>query len=131
MTNGSGRWTSRFGGFGRIGGQRLRASRRPLLQMMSGVLLLLAIAWGPGLYGRLTAGERLDPNLAHTAGPVNVEVTMGFTPQGFHLQALQQQGVFAGRIGEHTVRLFNVSPASLRTLSGMYWISSIRPAQPR
>ena len=128
MTNGAGGWTGWFGG---VSGHRLRAARRPLIQLVSGVLLLLLIAEGPGLYGRLTAGERLDPSLAHTAGPVNVEVAMGFTPQGFHLQALQQQGVFAGRIGEHTVRLFNVSPASLRTLSGMYWISSIRPAQPR
>jgi len=128
MSNRSGRGTSWFGG---IGGQRLRAARRPLIQLASGVLLLVLIAWGPGLYGRLTAGERLDPSLSQAAGPVNVEVTMSFTPQGFHLQTLQQQGVFAGRIGEHTVRLFNVSPASLRTLSGMYWISSIRPAQPR
>jgi len=128
ITNGSGRWPSRFGGFG---GRRLRADRRPLIQLVSGVLLLLLIAWGPGAYGRLTAGERLDPSLAHATGPVNVEVTMGFTPQGFHLQTLQQQGVFAGTIGAHTVRLFNVSPASLRTLSGMYWISSIRPARPR
>ena len=131
MTDGTGRRTGRFGGIGGIGGRRLRGARRPLIQMMSGVLLLLAIVWGPGLYGRLTAGERLDPSLSQAAGPVNVEVTMSFTPQGFHLQTLQQQGVFAGRIGAHTVRLFNVSPASLRALSGMYWISSIRPATPR
>ena len=129
MTGGSQRRASEDGG---IGGRRLRAraARRPLIQIASGVLLLTVIAWGPGLYGRFTAGERLDPSLSHAAGPVNVEVTMGFAPQGFHLQTLQQEGVFAGQVGAHSVRLFNVRPASLRALSRMYWITSIRPIAP-
>jgi hypothetical protein len=41
---------------------------------------------------------------------------------------LRQEGVFAGRVGVRGVRLFNVSQASLRQLSRMYWITSIRPA---
>lgn len=104
-------------------------SRRAAAQLVAGALLILVMIGGPGVYGMLTASGRLDESLAGSQRPVNVRVDLDFEPQAFHIRSLQRLGVFGGKISEHSVRLFQVSPGSLTALARLYWVDSITPIE--
>lgn len=97
-----------------------------LARFAVGVLLILAMVAGPGLYGRLTSGDRVAPGLEAVNGAVNVRVTMSFRPQAFQQSELTQYGVFGGRRGNGIV-LFNVSQQNLTRIKNLYWVDAIEP----
>jgi hypothetical protein len=92
----------------------------------AGVTIIAAMVWGPGVYGTLTAGNRIAPALKSADGPVNVRVTLSFRPGTFQRQVLSEYGIFGGIRGNSVV-LFNVSPAGLRHLDDLYWVDGIEP----
>jgi hypothetical protein len=94
-----------------------------------GLLLILMMIWGPGVYGMLTTPGRLHESLAGVQRPVDVRVDLDFKPQAFHTRTLQRHGVFGGKVSERSVRLFQVTPDSLTALARLYWIVSITPIQ--
>ena len=71
-------------------------------KLAAGVLLMVLVLWGQGLYGWATAGQRLDPALRGATGPSNVVVVLGFTPDRFHSERIREHGAFAGRDGRST-----------------------------
>jgi hypothetical protein len=101
---------------------------RALLQLLVGVLLIAGMIIGPTVFGMVTESTRLDPSLAGVSRPANVAVTMDFEPQGFHMRTLQRYGVFGGKSSDRRVRLFQVPPDDLESLSHIYWVTSIKPA---
>ena len=111
----------RFGWpFGREGGK-----------VAAGVLLIALVVFGQDIVGAATASRRLDPALAHPAGPSNVVAVLDFTPERFHNERLAKYGVFAGRDGAvNRVRLRLVTPDNLRQLAGLAWVSRIEPLRP-
>jgi hypothetical protein len=98
-----------------------------LLQLLAGVLLIAAMIVGPTVFGIVTQSTRLDPSLASVNRPANVAVTMDFEPQGFHMRMLQRYGVFGGKMSDRRVRLYQVPPDDLESLSHIYWVTSIKP----
>ena len=99
------------------------------IRMAIGALLLALIVWGQDVVGYATAAGRLDPALRGATDPVNVIVTLDFTPENFHNERLRQLGVFAGRDKSVSrVRLRQVTPANLRRLSQFVWVSKIEKA---
>ncbi|MQA78701.1 MAG: hypothetical protein GEV10_09520 [Streptosporangiales bacterium] len=104
-----------------------RAMLAPLASMLAGVFLIAALIEGPTLYGMVTAGSKLSPQLANVSGPTGIEVNLSFPAQTFHVRQLSEYGVFGGTPSDDKVILVNVSPANVRALSYVYWISSIEP----
>lgn len=104
----------------------MRIDRGALARLLIGVLLIAAMVAGPSLYGRLTAGGRVDPALERAAGPVNVTVRMSFQPESYQQSTLSQYGVFGGIHG-HSVVLFNVSAQALAQMKRLYWVDAIVP----
>jgi hypothetical protein len=93
-----------------------------------GILLIALVLFGQDIVGAATAFVRLDPALAHPAGPSNVVAILNFTPERFHNERLAQYGVFAGRDGAvNRIRLRMVTPENLRKLAGLVWVSRIEP----
>jgi hypothetical protein len=110
------------------------ASRLPSLppgfgRFVAGVAIIAAMVWGPSLYGMLTAGGRVAPELESADGPVNVRVELSFRPGTFQRQQLSEFGVFGGIRGNSVV-LFNVSPTGLGRLDDLYWVDGIEPFRP-
>lgn len=94
----------------------------------TGILLILLTLFGQQLYGMATAGGRLDDRLRVASGPSNVIVVLGFQPERFHSERIQQYGAFAGRDGAlNRIRLRNVSPARLQELAAIPWVARIEP----
>jgi hypothetical protein len=97
-------------------------------KLAAGVVLIVVVLWGQGLYGWATAGGRLDPLLRGATGPSNVVVVLGFTPDRFHSERIRDYGAFAGRDGSlDRMRLRNVSPDNLRRLANIPWVARIEP----
>jgi hypothetical protein len=97
-----------------------------LARLLVGVVLILAMVLGPGIYGQMTSGDRVAPGLEAVNGAVNVRVTMSFRPQAFQQTELTKYGVFGGRRGDGIV-LFNVSQQNLRKIKNLYWVDAIVP----
>jgi hypothetical protein len=106
--------------------RRLPSLPPGLGRFAAGVAIIAAMVWGPGLYGMLTAGGRIAPELKSADGPVNVRVGLSFRPGTFQRQALSKYGIFGGIRGNSVV-LFNVSPAGLHRLDDLYWVDGIVP----
>lgn len=102
---------------------------RVLVRFLVGVVVICGLVFGPGLYGRATAGTRLAPALRNTRGPVNVTVILPFRPQLFHQQQLEVYGVFAGTNGDG-VNVMNVSQDGLHAMAAKYWVKQIVPFRP-
>ena len=97
-------------------------------KIMAGVVLILLVLFGQQLYGRATAGGRLDPALRDAAAPRNVIVVLDFMPDRFHNERIAEYGVFAGRDGAlNRIRLRNVSPGNLARLAALAWVARIEP----
>ena len=97
-------------------------------KIAAGIALILLVLFGQQLYGRATAGGRLDPALRNAAAPRNVIVVLDFMPDRFHNERIAEYGVFAGRDGAlNRIRLRNVSPGNLARLAAVAWIARIEP----
>jgi hypothetical protein len=95
-----------------------------------GFLLAVAVLWGGWeAFIRLTAPGRIDPALAQALGrapTVNVAVTLGFTPEEFHIRLFQTYGVVSGVRGT-TVLMNRVRDEDVRRIARHYWVRRIAP----
>jgi hypothetical protein len=97
-------------------------------RLLAGVVLIALVLFGQELYGMATRNNRLAPELRDAATPKNVVVVLGFRPERFHSERVQQYGAFAGRDGAlNRIRLRQVSPARLAELAAIPWIAHIEP----
>jgi hypothetical protein len=91
-------------------------------------VLVMAAAWGVWeLFLVLTAPGRIDPALEPTLrdrAPVSVAITLGFTPENFHIRLFQSCGIVSGVQGR-TVLVNRVAPEDLRRIAHYYWVERI------
>jgi len=93
-------------------------------------VLVVATAWGGWkLFLILTAPGRIDaalqPALIDRA-PISVAITLGFTPENFHIRLFQSYGIVSGVQGR-TVLVNRVSPEDLQRIAHFYWVERITP----
>jgi hypothetical protein len=93
-------------------------------------VLVVAAAWGGWeLFLVLTAPGRIDPALEpalRDRTPVSVAITLGFTPENFHIRLFQSYGIVSGVQGR-TVLVNRVFPEDLRRIAHYYWVERIAP----
>ncbi len=104
----------------------------PWFKPAIGIFLLTAILVAAPIYGRITAGGKISPDISRDREVVNVIVDLPVDASTFHRVELSNLGVFGG--GDRTVvddrsrvRLLNVTQDDLVALSRLYWVSSIEP----
>jgi hypothetical protein len=103
--------------------------RKAARNLLIGVIIMCAILFGDGLFGRLTSGDRVAPEVYDTTAPYySVVVILPFEPERFHIERLSAKGVFGGRDGEpKRIRLLRVTDEQLRGLSYLPWVDRIEP----
>jgi hypothetical protein len=98
-----------------------------------GLVLLAIILLSAPIYGRLTSGGKINPEIDRNATRVDVTVDLPFEPESYHRDALSELGVFAGRDREDLtlVRLRAVSQSDLDKIANLFWVEEIIPTPPR
>lgn len=97
-------------------------------RIVTGIVLIVLVVFGPKLYGMATANSRLDSALRDAVEPRNVIVVLDFMPERFHNERIAAYGTFAGRDGAlNRYRLRGVSPENLRQLAEIPWVARIEP----
>jgi hypothetical protein len=91
------------------------------------VVLAVAACWlAFQLWLAFAAPGKVSPELAGSAGRVNVQVDLPFSPERFHVLAVQRYGRIAGA-DEHSINLRGVRVSDLTALARPYWIKKIEP----
>jgi hypothetical protein len=87
----------------------------------------VVLAWAAfQLWLTLAAPGKISPELAGTSEKVNVQIALPFTPERFHIQALQKFGRIAGA-DEHSVELRGVKREELTSVARPYWVTAVGP----
>lgn len=114
-------------------GRKMRFYSKPWFRPLVGVLILIGLLVAAPLYGRLTSGGKISPEISRDAVVVEVIVDLPVDLLTFHREELSELGVFSGRdknnISDRSrVRLQNVSQEGLEKMANLYWVESIEPA---
>ena len=96
------------------------------------VLLAIMLLTAP-IYGRLTSGGKISPEIDRTASQLEVTVDLPFEPENYHRETLSDLGVFGGRDREDLtlVRLRGVTQGDLEKIANLFWVDEIFPTPPR
>lgn len=78
------------------------------------------------LWLSVAAPGKVASQLAASAGRVNVTLDLPFTPERFHVLAVQKYGRIAGA-DEHSINLRGVRVSDLTALARPYWIKKVEP----
>ncbi|MFT7475600.1 MAG: hypothetical protein ACI81L_002539 [Verrucomicrobiales bacterium] len=99
---------------------------RPII----GIIILSAVLLIAPVYGRLTAGGKISPDISRTAEQVNITVDLPFEPENYHRDTLSDLGVFAGRSREDAtkLRLRAVTQDNLDAIANFFWVEGIAPS---
>jgi len=113
-------------------GRAIKITGRPWFRPAIGVFLLVVILVAAPVYGRVTAGGKISPDISRDREVVDVIVDLSVDATTFHREELSNLGVFGG--GDRTnvadrsrVRMLNVTQSDLVALSRLYWVSMIEP----
>ncbi|MGI9598146.1 MAG: hypothetical protein ACR2QK_18430 [Acidimicrobiales bacterium] len=100
---------------------------KPVIGLVALAVILLS---GP-IYGRLTAGGKIDDEIDRSAAQVDVTVDLPFAPENYHRETLSELGVFAGRdrSDETKLRLRAVSQSDLDKIANLYWVEAVLPSE--
>lgn len=103
-----------------------------ITRVLSGLLIVLGMYFGPTVYGAATSTGRVDECLAGKADAASdVVVRLGFIPGPTQLEELQRYGRYGGsKGGLDTVVLLDVPPGNLSLLSNLYWINRLESLKP-
>ena len=98
-----------------------------------GLVLLAVILLTAPIYGRLTSGGKISPEVDRNATTVEVTVDLPFEPENYHRETLSELGVFGGRDREDLtlVRLRSVSQSDLEKIANLFWVDEIYPTPAR
>jgi hypothetical protein len=88
------------------------------------VMGVVAIWLGFQLWLAIIAPGKISPELAGASEKVNIQVDLPFTPERFHVLALQKYGRVAGA-GEHSIDLRSVRRVDLTSIARRYWVKGI------
>lgn len=103
---------------------------RAILASSKGRIVLAALggylAWQAWL--TLAAPAKIAPELRSARARVNVQVTLPFPPERFHVLALQRFGRVSGT--ENTsIELRGVKPGDLNAVARPFWVRSVGPME--
>lgn len=98
------------------------------VRLLIGVVILLAVGFGPGLAGALMTPAEIEESLRAIDGRQDVLVTMVPTAEQFHLQQLQDRGSLGRRIEKQTITFLRASQEDISWMSRQFWIVRVEPA---
>ncbi len=103
---------------------------RALVRSRKGRIVLAAAACYLVWQGWLTlvAPGKIAPGLERVSGPVEVQVTLRFPPERFHVLVFQRFGRVSGTEGNH-VELRGVRPSDLTAVARPYWVARVDPIE--
>ena len=84
--------------------------------------LLLYAGWQVML--SVMAPGKVDPELHSGKAKVNVQVSLPFTPDRFHVMAMQRFGRVSGT-GDRSIEVRGVKQADLSRLARPYWVNRV------
>ena len=92
------------------------------------VLLVLVgiVCWHVWL--SLAAPFKIASDMPTDRNRVDVEVTLSFVPERFHVQELQRHGRVSGT-SDNTVEVRGVNRANLHALARPFWVRRVEPLQ--
>jgi hypothetical protein len=107
-----------------------RFFQRPWFQPLIGVLIIAFVLLAGPVYGRITAGGKISPDIDRDAELVNVIVDLTVDVTTFHREELSSLGIYAGidrdNPGDRSrVRMQRVTQDDLTELSRLYWVDQI------
>ena len=76
----------------------------------------------------LQAPRKIAPGLGRAGGPVDVQVTLRFPPERFHVLVFQRFGRVSGTEANR-VELRGVRPSDLRAVARPYWVARVDPLE--
>ena len=108
-----------------------RKASRQWVTPLVGIILLAVLLFAAPIYGRLTSGGKISPDIDREAETVDVFVDLPFEPETFHRETLSDLGVFSGRDRSDAtrVRLRAVSQDDLEAIANLFWVEEIVPNQ--
>ena len=91
------------------------------------VIFAVIAAWlGFQLWLTVMAPTKVSADLAGTSEKVNVLIELPFTPERFHVLAVQQYGRVSGA-DDHSIELRGVKRTDLNAVARPYWVTSVGP----
>lgn len=91
------------------------------------VVLGVVAAWlGFQLWLTLAAPGKIAAELSGASEKVNVEITLPFTPERFHVLAFQKYGRVSGA-DDHSIELRGVRRTDLEAVARPYWVTRVGP----
>jgi hypothetical protein len=91
------------------------------------VVFGVIVAWlGFQLWLTLVAPTKISVDFSGTSEKVNVQITLPFTPERFHVLAFQRYGRVSGA-DDHSIELRGVKRADLNAVARPYWVTSVGP----
>jgi hypothetical protein len=87
-------------------------------------ILFLSAIWQ--VYLGLAATGKVDPSLRDGKNKVNVQVVLPFTPDRFHVMAMQQFGRVSGT-EDTSIEVRGVKRDDLSSLARPFWVKRIEP----
>lgn len=90
------------------------------------VLGVMACWLGFQLWLTVAAPGKISPDLSRASGRVNVQIDLPFTPERFHVLAVQRYGRIAGA-DEHSIELRGVRTSDLTSLARPFWVRKVEP----
>ncbi|MGI9605697.1 MAG: hypothetical protein ACR2P0_06115 [Acidimicrobiales bacterium] len=100
------------------------------LKPLIGIIVLTAVLLAAPVYGRLTSGGKISPDIDRTAEVVDISVDLPFEPESYHRETLSDLGVFAGRdrTDPTKLRLRAVTQGNLNKIANFFWVEEIVPS---
>ena len=89
-------------------------------------VLLCYLVWQGWL--TLQAPRKIAPGLGRAGGPVDVQVTLRFPPERFHVLVFQRFGRVSGTEANR-VELRGVRPSDLTAVARPYWVARVDPLE--
>ena len=86
--------------------------------------ILLYAVWQ--MYLGMSASSKVAESLREGKGKVNVQVVLPFTPDRFHVMAMQQFGRVSGT-EDTSIEVRGVKRDDLSSLARPFWVKSIEP----
>jgi hypothetical protein len=74
----------------------------------------------------IAAPTKISKDLTGTSDKVNIQITMPFTPERFHVLAFQKYGRIAGA-DDQSIGLRGVKRTDLTAVARPYWVTSVGP----
>ncbi len=104
-----------------------RARASVIWRPVFAALVLAVLIFGAGVYGDLTAGSRMAPEVEaalNTQRYLGIAVVLDFPPEDFHMKYFQALGTMGGVQGT-TVLMRRIMADQVRELAGHYWVRRI------